>query len=85
VSTVHRISAIGFWVAWLLGVVVWSVGRSRDQGKGYRGGEAAGVEPIAFLVVACGEVVEGEVEGVLVVDRVFFVADLGDNRCTAKN
>jgi hypothetical protein len=27
-----------------------------------RGGEAAGVEPIAFLVVACGEVVEGEVD-----------------------
>jgi hypothetical protein len=40
---------------------------------GHRGGEVAGVKPIAFLVVACGEVLEGEVEGVLVVDRVFSV------------
>jgi hypothetical protein len=33
-----------------------------------RGGEVAGVESIAFLWVGGGEVVEGEVEGVLVVD-----------------
>jgi hypothetical protein len=50
-----------------------------------RGGEVAGVESIAFLWVGGGEVVEGEVEGVLVVDRVFFVGCLGDNRCTAKS
>jgi hypothetical protein len=34
-----------------------------------RGGEVAGVESIACLWVGGGEVVEGEVEGVLVVDR----------------
>jgi hypothetical protein len=50
-----------------------------------RGGEVAGVEPIAFLWVGGGEVVEGEIEGVLVVDRVFFVGGLSDNRCTAKS
>ncbi len=38
-----------------------------------RRGEAAGVKPIAFLMVACGEVVEGEVEGVLVVNRAFLL------------
>ncbi len=34
-----------------------------------RGSEAAGVKPIAVLMVACGEVVEGEVKGVAPVDR----------------
>jgi hypothetical protein len=35
---------------------------------GHRGGEVAGVESIAVLWVGGGEVIEGEVEGVLVVD-----------------
>jgi hypothetical protein len=50
-----------------------------------RGIEVAGVESIAFLWVGGGEVVEGEVEGISVVDRVFFVGCLGDKRCTAKS
>jgi hypothetical protein len=49
-----------------------------------RGGEVDGVEPIAFLWVGGGEVVDGEAEGVLVVNQVFFVGGLCDNRRTAK-